>query len=140
MISILLMAVYFRTVGQSDSVALKRKYESEVIYFSGNKYVKNEVLYPYRNLKSEFTKSKEGQLMFLMNQSDRKKTWVYYGIGWGLYVAGVIAYQNNNVRNSNILYGSALIPLSIALHHNFRADKRLKKSIWLRNRDVLLSK
>ncbi len=122
---------------QPDSISLKRIYEKEVIYFSGNKYVKNNITYPIRNLINEFQKDTEGFYQFQMYKSDLRKSRIYAFTGLCAYVTGLVISNRNNKAALGLVAGS-IIPGSITIHIGIRADKKMKKAVWLRNRDVLI--
>lgn len=124
---------------QLDTAALKLKYEKEVIYFSGGKYVKDGVKYPYKQLKNEFSNSPEGLKVFKMYESDAEKSRFASNAFLGLVITGIIVdftTQQDKLASGLVLAG--IIPLGFSIHFSTRADKKMKKAVWLRNRDVLL--
>ena len=69
-IGILIFA--FQAKAQLDSSALWKKYEREVIYFSGVRYVKGDVRYRIKDLKNEFEFSPLGKEVYRMSRSDKR--------------------------------------------------------------------
>ena len=138
-ISVAVLIWSFEANAQLDTAALKLKYEKEVIYFSGGKYVKDGVKYPYRQLKNEFSNSTEGLKTFKMYESDAEKSRYAARAFLGLLITGIIV--DFTTEQSNLAAGLALaafIPYGFSIHFSIRADKKMKKAVWLRNRDVLL--
>lgn len=123
---------------QTDSLALKKLYEKEVIYFSGNNYVKNNTVYPFKNLESEFKKNSEGFIMFKMAQADDRKFVGLYLISLAGYI-GALTMLDSNPNGALGLGIASTIPFVFSIHFSSRAEKRQKKAVWLRNRDILIS-
>lgn len=123
--------------GQIDSITLKKIYEKEIIYFSGSKYIKNNTAYPIKNLVAEFNPNTEGFEQYKLFASDQHKSRLYAGVGLTSYVLGIIVSRNEPDLGSGLILGS-IIPIGISFNLTLKADKKMKKAVWLRNRDVLL--
>ena len=133
------LIIYVPSFSQVDSLSLKRIYEKEVIYFSGNKYIKNNTLYPIKNLKTEFKKNSEGYLVYEMAQKDDKKFTILYTIGFAGYIAGFAMLEDKPNTGAGVMIAGS-VPLVISFHFAGRSDKRKKKAVWLRNRDILIER
>ncbi len=131
----LLTAAY----SQNDSTSLKILYEKEVIYFSGARYIKNNISYPLKNLGTEFKTNTEGYELYKLYRSDLRKARIYAIVGLGSLISGfVISNTNNNIGATVAL--ASFIPVGISMSFSVKADKKMRKAVWLRNRDVLLQK
>jgi hypothetical protein len=124
---------------QYDSATLKSIYEKEVIYFSGGKYVKNDVKYKVKNLASEFKPNTPAFDMYLAHKADYHNGRFYAAAGLGLYIAGIIISDKNKIGGYGLLV-SGPVATSFSLHFRLRADKKMRKAVWLRNQDVLLQR
>lgn len=126
----------FSGIFQSDSLSRRSLYENEVIYFSGRKYVKNNVKYPIHDITREFKVDSDGFEQLQQCKLDQRKARTYLYPGLILYISGLIVLDKNpNVATG--LFGGSIICSSITLYFGSRADKKLRKAVWLRNRDVL---
>jgi len=123
--------------GQIDSITLKKIYEKEIIYFSGSKYIKNNNAYPIKNLVAEFKPNTEGFEQYKLFASDQEKSRLYAGFGLTFIVLGIIISRNEPDLGSGLVIGS-FVPISISVNFSIKADKKMRKAVWLRNRDVLL--
>ena len=137
-ISVAFLLFSIHANAQLDSATLKLKYEKEVIYFSGGRYVKGDVQYNFKNLKNEFGFSVDGMNMYKMYQSDYQKQRLYGALFLVTYISGIVIGVNTGGNVATAIIIGSLIPMGVSFHFAFRADKRMKKAIWLRNRDVLL--
>lgn len=135
----ILFVTLIKTYAQVDSASFKLIYEKEVIYFSGNKYIKNSTSYPLKKLETEFKPNTEGFELFQMSLSDRKKSRIYSIISLGSFISGIIVGRNNPDLGLTFILGS-IVPTGISLNLSIKADKKMRKSIWLRNRDILLQR
>ena len=124
-------------VCQSHSLSLKSIYDKEVIYFSGNKYVKNEIKYPIKNLVNEFNKDSEAYFLLQSYKADYRKTKFYYITGALLTISSLAVSSDNKNVGIGLLWGG-IISYSITFGFATRADRKLKKAVWMRNRDVLI--
>jgi hypothetical protein len=138
-VSLLFAVVAFQVNAQTDSSMLKLKYEKEAIYFSGTRFVKGNVLYKIKHLKNEFDFSTEGMKTYALYQSDYRKGWKFATLGLVSYVSGLLIGINTNKNVGGALVLGSLIPSGLAIHFGLRANKRMKKAVWLRNRDLLLN-
>jgi len=123
--------------GQIDSISLKDIYRKEVIYLGGNKYIKNYTAYPIKNLKNEFEPNTEGFEQYRLFLSDQHKSRLYAGFGLTFIVLGIIVGRNEPDLGYGLILGS-IVPTGISFSLKLKADKKMKKAVWLRNRDVLL--
>ncbi len=123
--------------GQIDSITLKKIYEKEIIYFSGSKYIKNNTAYPIKNLVAEFEPNTEGFEQYKLFASDQHKSRLYSGVGLASIVLGIIISRNEPDLGSGLILGS-IIPIGISFNFTLKADKKMRKAVWLRNRNVLL--
>ena len=137
-ISIVFLMLAFQASAQQDTVAFKEKYEKEVIYFSGARYVKNNIEYHPKYLRNEFNSSVEGMNMYKLYRSDNRKGWKCATLGLISYISGIVVGVNGNERLGETLLLGSLIPSGLAIHFGLRGDKRMKKAVWFRNRDILL--
>ncbi len=124
---------------QLDSAALRAAYEKEVIYFSGGKYIKNNTKYKFRNLKTEFQPNTEAFHQFKMYEAHSKRAGYLLLTTVVLYIGGIVVSQYDENVATGMLVAST-IPLVFSISVGIKADKKLKKAVWLRNRDVLLQK
>lgn len=120
---------------QSDSLSIKAIYDKEAIYFSGNKYVKSNILYPRKELINEFQENTEAYFLYRSYKKDHRKGKVYYVVTMllTLFAAPII---DEDVGKGALTVGIVSGVVTIRLFA--RADNKLKKAVWLRNRDVLL--
>lgn len=135
---IILLAVV-KVNAQLDSANFRSAYEKEVIYFSGGKYVKNSIKYPIKNLKNEFQPNSEAFHLYQMYRADSRKAGYYLLSATLLYTAGLISYKSNNALGAGLIIAS-VIPIGFTWSFGVKADKKMRRSVWLRNRDVLLQK
>jgi|JI10StandDraft_1071094.scaffolds.fasta_scaffold742162_2 hypothetical protein len=139
---IILLIILFAIVNvnaQLDSATLRSDYEKEVIYFSGSKYIKNKTKYKIWNLHTEFKPNTEAFHQFQLYKADSKKSGHLILTTVALYVGGLVVGQNNEDVATGLLIAST-IPLVLSINFGIKADKKLKKAVWIRNRDVLLHK
>lgn len=137
-IFLLTFCVINLSYSQTDSLALKKVYEKDVIYLSGKKYIKNNNLYPLYNLKSEFKENSEGLLVYQMYENDFGVSRVFSTIGTIGFIASYFVGQRNPNAGYATLIASGLA-ITISQPYSARAKKRINKAVWLRNRDVLTS-
>lgn len=137
-ISVAFLFFSFESYAQLDTAALKLKYEKEVIYFSGARYVKGGTEYQLKNLKNEFSFSVDGMNMYKMYQSDFQKQRLYSSLFLVTYISGIVIGLNTGGNVGTAIIIGSLIPMGVSFHFGFSADKKMKKAVWLRNRDVLL--
>lgn len=135
---IILLAVV-KVNAQLDSATLRSVYEKEVIYFSGGKYIKNNVKYKFRNLHTEFKPNTEAFHQFQLYKADSKKSGYFLLTTAALYVGGIVVGQNNENVATGLLIAST-IPLAFSVSFGIKADKKMKKAVWIRNRDFLFQK
>jgi hypothetical protein len=90
------------------------------------------------NLKNEFDYSPLGKELFKMYQKDRRFFYVFYGLGFVSYSGALINLFDRKFKESNILLTGAMVCWSGAFTFSITADKKLKKAVWYRNRDMLL--
>lgn len=122
---------------QTDSSTLKSIYDKEVIYFSGNKYVKNEIKYPLKELVNEFDKETEAYFLYQSYKKDHRKAIFCYITGTLLTISSLVVSSDNKEVGTGLLWGG-IISYSITFGYGIRADKKLKKAVWMRNRDIML--
>lgn len=137
-ISIVFLMLTIQASAQQNTTPFKEKYEKEAIYFSGARYVKNNIAYHPKYLKNEFKSSAEGMNMYKMYQSDNRKGWKCATLGLVSCISAIVVGINGNERLGKVLLLGSLIPSGLAIHFGLRGDKRMKKAVWLRNRDMLL--
>ncbi len=128
--------ITFQAAGQDDSTSLKSRYEMETIYLIQNGYIKNDIKYRLKNISEEFQNGTESFQQFQIFKSDNRnyRNFLYPGIL--LYISGLIVLNQNYDAGLGLLTGSVVFS-TITLHFAIRADKNLKKAVWLRNRDIL---
>ncbi len=136
---IFLLVSFVHSTAQSDSLLLKRKYEAGAIYFSGRGYIKNETSYRLKYLKYEFKESKEGQLMYEMARSDKRKFVFFYATSLVAIIVGPIVSRQNNQLTAGLFFGG-MISLGASINFSISSINKMHKAVWLRNRDVLLRK
>ena len=122
---------------QIDSLQLWKKYDKEVIYFSGSKYIKNNQVYGTKTLKTEFDYSPLGKGLFKMYQKDRKFFFVFYGLGFVSYTYALINLFDRKFDNATTFLAGSLVCWGGSFTFSISADKKLKKAVWYRNRDML---
>lgn len=76
--------------------------------------------------------------MYKMYQSDNRKGWKCATLGLVSCISAIVVGINGNERLGKALLLGSLIPSGLAIHFGLRGDKRMKKAVWLRNRDILL--
>ncbi|MCB0489119.1 MAG: hypothetical protein KDC99_11620 [Cyclobacteriaceae bacterium] len=120
-----------------SQVDLKAKYEKEVIYLSGRYYFKKNQRYPIRNLSSEFQNSQDGLVELNLAKSDSRKAKGFLLIGALAYFSGAIVLSNNEDVGIGLVVVSIPINL-LSIHFSLKANKKLNRAVWLRNRDILI--
>ncbi|MBX2914418.1 MAG: hypothetical protein KF856_03990 [Cyclobacteriaceae bacterium] len=124
------------SMGQIDSTMF-RKYKSETIYFKGNKFIKKDQLYPLRNLKNEFKLSNEGEQLYKDYKSDQRVFLISYSIGVGALLTAIAI---KNPTTSSVLGGVGTTGIGVSIPFLVRGQNLLQKAIWIRNRDVLVTR
>jgi hypothetical protein len=85
----------------------------------------------------EFKPNTEGFKQYRLYLSDQHKSRLYAGVGLTSFVLGIIISRNEPDLGFGLILGS-IIPNCISINFAVRADKKMRKAVWLRNRDVLL--
>ncbi len=123
-------------VAQSDSLAIRRYYEKNTIYWPGrNTYVKADQHYPLKNLRHEFEFSKEAQLEWREHKRDKRRAIICLVVAQTLLLGGAISDEPIVLLTAA---GGAGILLSVSVRHSNRSFAHLNRSVWVHNRDVLL--
>jgi hypothetical protein len=137
---VLILVMPGSLTAQLDSVSFWHKYENEVIYLSGSRYIKGTGIHSYKEIKYEFDLSPLGKEIYTMYRADQRKYHFFYITGMALYIPAFINLAKRNYKEaSNFILGS-IASFAISIPISSAADKKLQKAIWIRNRDVLLAK
>ncbi len=119
-----------------DSVAIKKYYEENAIYWLGwTTYYKNNQLFPLRDLKKEIILSPDAIYEFEKYKHNRTGLEISGAIGLGLFFSSFLVQDRQT--KVGLLAGSA-VALTISLPMSLSTGKHLSRAIWLHNRDVLL--
>jgi hypothetical protein len=138
--AVMLFGLAFEATAQLDSLSLWRKYESDVIYFSGGGFIKGDVKHPLRDLKNEFDYSPLGKEVYRMARNDRNlsRCFIALGVASEFFWLTSIGKRQNTKATAGFLVFTA--SFGVAIHLSIRSVNRMQKAVWLRNRDVLLRK
>ncbi len=119
-----------------DSVAIKKFYEENTIYWTGStKYIKNYQYFPLRDLKKEIRLSPDAIHEYEQyRRNDRFLKTAF--LASGAMLVSAILVKNRQVK-LGLLTGS-VITATIAIPISFKSSAHLGRAIWLHNRDVLL--
>ncbi len=125
----------------SGTLVLRNRYENETIYLGKGRYMKGSQVLSTRHhaLQKEFAFSDEGLKEYMLARHDYRKARPYSFLALGLVVTSFILAKNHETTASWIALGGAAITLPISNHYLWKSQNRLRKAIWLRNRDVLLN-
>jgi len=123
-------------LAQSDSLAIKRYYEQNTIYWPGRRtYVKADKHYPLKNLRQEFEFSKEAKLEWREYRRDKRRALICLVVGETLLLGGVISDEPIALLTAT---GGAVVLLTMAVKYSNRSFAHLNRAVWVHNRDVLL--
>jgi hypothetical protein len=126
-----------------ENEELKRRYETETIYLRDARFVKNGVVYRAgflgKNMKNEFDISPEGMAAFqrYRSQSQTGLTLAVLATA-AMFGSMVLAEQNPGIGLATLGAGVALAGISVPF--SIKAQRNFHRSIWLRNRDVLIKR
>jgi hypothetical protein len=134
---LLLILGVAKSQGQTDSASLRYIYDKEVIYVSGSRYVKNNTKFKLRNLEKEFTPNSEAFELYKSYKSDSRKSSYYSLIGISISAVGIIIGDKNPAVGIGLVFVGGF-SIGVSLGTGVKADKKMRKAIWLRNKDVLL--
>ena len=119
-----------------DSVAIRRYYEENAILWTGKtRYYKNNQSYPLRNLKEEFSFSKEASWEFAQYRKSGNTAMIGFLVTEGLLVSSFFV-KDRNTRYA--LLAGSVVSLAITLPISAKARKHFYRAIWAYNRDILL--
>lgn len=126
--------------GSPDSTALRSRYENETIHLERGRHVKgNQVISSrHKAFDKEFVFSIDGLEELKRSRQEYKKALPFSLLGLGLVVSSFVFSTHHEQTASYIALGGALVTISISNHFQYKSLIRLRKAIWLRNRDVLL--
>jgi len=116
-------------------VEQKMQYDETTIYLYGSKWVKNYKSYPIKLLNNEFDQSPAGLVLFEQYKKDMRTAKIMLGISYGLLITGILVADSQT--EGAIFFGGAIAGSVVSLSFSIPAQKKLQKSIWVRNRDVL---
>ena len=115
-------------------------YKMESIYLEGSKYIKNDVKYPIgifaSNLAQEMEVSPHAAAEWKKYKTFRNWGLVTSLVGLGLSIGALRVEDNNELRAGLAISGLGLALVSIPL--SIKASNQIQKSIWTRNRDILI--
>ncbi len=130
------LAISPTTAQNPDSVAIKKFYEENTIYWMGTlKYMKNNQLFPIKNLKNEIRFSPDAIYEYKMSMHNKRMLTGAIIVSSALLVSGALV-KNRQVR-LGLLAGS-LITIGAAFPFSLKFSSHMGRAIWLHNRDLLL--
>jgi hypothetical protein len=136
---LILILTLVNSYAQTDSASLRNIYDKEVIYFSGSNYVKNNTKFKVRNLEKEFTPNSEAFELYKSYRSDLRKSSYFGLVGVAISAIGIIVGDKNPAIGIGLVFVGGL-GVGVSFGTGLRADRKMRKSVWLRNRDVLLQR
>ena len=132
----LLMGLSCAMAQNQDSVAIKKFYEENTIYWNGStKYIKNFQSYPLRKLKDEIQFSPDAIHAYKQYRRDYNITRAT------LLASGVLLLSGMLVKDHEVKLGllsCSIITTTVSIPFSLSSSKHLGRSIWLHNRDILL--
>lgn len=124
---------------QFDSSDFKNRYQKDVIYLSIPGYIKNDKRFSKLHLKTEFDFSSEGAKIFKLHQEDATKSFLCISLAFMFFGATSLADNLGYTKLAEVFAYASLVPIAISIPFVIRSNKRMKRAVWLRNRDVLLN-
>lgn len=125
-------------IAQND---LAKIYDEQTIYIQGNKWVKNgqahRAGYFPKDLKAEMTISPDATLEFKRFEKNRTASLILSGVSLAATLLAVPVSDNNRDLGTG-LYTVGLAGIIATIPISIKTVKNLHKSVWLRNRAVLL--
>ena len=132
----LFLGLSYAMAQNQDSVAIKKFYEENTIYWNGStKYIKNFQSYPLRTLKQEIQFSPDAIHEYKEYRSDYNIARATLLASSVLLVSGILV-KDHEVKLG--LLSCSIITATISIPFSLNANKHLGRAIWLHNRDVLL--
>jgi hypothetical protein len=138
-ISVLFAFISSYANAQFDSSDFKNRYQRDVIYLSVPGYIKNDTRFSKLYLKTEFGFSSEGTRIFKLHLEDATKSFVCVSLGVMISGASIVTGNFAHHKVAEVLSYASLVPIAVSIPLAIRSNKRMKRAIWLRNRDVLLN-
>lgn len=138
-ITLLLALITTSSHGQIDSTDFKQRYQKDVIYLSVPGYIKNDKRFSKLHLKTEFDFSSEGSKIFKLHQEDATKSFLCISFTFIFFGATSLADNLGYTKLAEVFSYASLVPIAISIPFAIRSNKRMKRAVWLRNRDVLLN-
>ena len=127
--------------GSSDITLLSNRYENETIHLSKGRYIKGDQKISLRpqTFEKEFAVSEDGLKEYKLSVQEQQKARPSAFLGLGLVISFFVLASHHQSTAAWIALGGAAITIPISNHHLFKSQNRLRKAIWLRNRDVLIT-
>jgi hypothetical protein len=122
---------------------LKSRYETETIYMRDARYVKNGITHRMgfmgNKMKNEFEMSPEGLATFQKYRSQSQTGFSLAVLATAaMFGSMFLAEQNPGVGLATL--GAGVVLAGVSVPFSIKAQRNFHRSIWLRNRDVLIRK
>jgi hypothetical protein len=134
-----------RDVFQDEEI--KKRFETETIYlFNSNHYIKGNQKFKRgfsgRKMRSEFEISPEGMAVFKQYKAQEKKGLILFGAGMATMLGSVLLFDYDDISNNRnyfagAAYSAGAVMTGFSLYNLVSSQKKLHKSIWIRNRDAI---